>query len=41
MNGTVIVLAAVLVIWAGVFLYLLSLDRKLSRLSRKVERNEG
>jgi len=40
MSGTQIVLGAVLVIWLGVFLYLLALDRKIQGLARKVERNE-
>lgn len=31
MSGTLVVLVAVLVVWLGVFGYLLRLDRKISR----------
>lgn len=41
MNGSPFVLGAILGIWAGVFLYLVVLDRKVSRLSREVKRHEG
>lgn len=34
------VLVTVLVIWLGIFLYLIALDRKVARLGREVSRNE-
>jgi CcmD family protein len=40
MSSTGYILAAILIIWVGVFVYLLALDRKLSRLQREVERRE-
>ena len=40
MNDTYIVMIVTLVIWLGVFLYLIGLDRKVSRLTKEVERNE-
>jgi CcmD family protein len=41
MNGTTVILAAVLVIWAGVLAYLIALERKVNRLERKAKRDEG
>jgi CcmD family protein len=41
MSGSAFVLAAILVIWLGIFLYLVSVERKLNRLARKVDRNES
>ena len=38
MNGTYVVLTAVLVIWIGIFLYLVSLDRKVRALDAKLDR---
>ncbi len=40
MSGTYFILATILVIWIGVFLYLVALDRKLNRLGREVSRHE-
>jgi CcmD family protein len=40
MSGTGYVLSAILVIWLGVFFYLVSVERKLNRLSRKVHSDE-
>jgi CcmD family protein len=34
MSGTGFVLSAILVIWLGVFFYLVSVERKLNRLTR-------
>jgi|GEM_PF-1088240 CcmD family protein len=34
MSGTAYVLSAVLVIWLGVFFYLISVERKLNRVAR-------
>jgi CcmD family protein len=34
MSGAGYVLSAILVIWFGVFIYLVSLERKLNRVSR-------
>ena len=41
MSSTYVVLAAILVIWLGVFFYLVSLDRKLNRISREMKRHEN
>jgi CcmD family protein len=41
MNGTTVILTAVLVIWLGVLVYLAALERKVNRLERKAKRNEG
>jgi CcmD family protein len=41
MNGSTVILAAILIIWAGVLAYLVALERKVSRLERKAKRNEG
>jgi CcmD family protein len=41
MSGTMYVLTAILVIWVGIFLYLLSLDRKVKKLEREVATHEG
>jgi CcmD family protein len=41
MNSTYVVLAAILVIWLGVFFYLMTLDRKLNRIRREMKRHEG
>jgi CcmD family protein len=35
MDANYIVMAVTLIIWLGIFLYLLSLDRKVSRLETK------
>ena len=40
MSGSGFVLSAILVIWLGVFFYLVSVERKLNRLNRKVNSNE-
>ena len=40
MNGTGFVLSAILIIWLGVFFYLVSVERKLNRLNRKVNSHE-
>lgn len=40
MSGTGFVLSAILVIWLGVFFYLVSVERKLNRLNRKVNSHE-
>lgn len=34
MSGTMVVMLAVLVIWLGIFAYLVMLDRKMSRLNQ-------
>jgi CcmD family protein len=39
MNDLYVVLITVVVIWLGVFVYLVSLDRKVSRLSRGGKRD--
>jgi CcmD family protein len=36
-----VILSAVLVIWLGVFVYLMSLDRKVSRLTRERDQRES
>ena len=41
MNSTYVVLGAILVVWLGVFFYLVSLDRKLNRISRELSRHES
>lgn len=41
MSGTMYVLTAVLVIWVGIFIYLMALDRKVKRMEREVETHEG
>ena len=41
MNSTYVVLAAILIIWLGIFFYLVTLDRKLNRISREINRHEG
>ena len=41
MSGSAFVLAAILVIWLGIFVYLVSVERKLNRLARRVDRNES
>ncbi|MCX7877115.1 MAG: CcmD family protein [Ignavibacteria bacterium] len=33
-NGQYVVLIITLIIWAGIFLYLLSLDKKISKLEK-------
>jgi CcmD family protein len=40
MNPTYAILIAILVIWVGVFLYLVALDRKLDRISREMKHHE-
>lgn len=40
MNGSLVIVSAILLIWFGVLIYLISLDRKVARLSRKVGRDE-
>lgn len=40
MSGSGFVLTAILVIWLGVFFYLVSVERKLNRLNRKVNSHE-
>jgi len=37
MNANFIVMIVVLVIWIGIFLYLLGLDNKLKRIEKKNE----
>jgi CcmD family protein len=37
MDANYIVMAVTLVIWVGIFLYLLSLDRKIAKFGRKNE----
>ncbi len=34
MNANYIVLIAVLIIWVGIFLYLVSIDKKVKRMER-------
>ncbi len=41
MNSTYITLAAILIIWLGIFFYLVSLDRKLNRIRREMSRHES
>ncbi len=40
MNSTYVILIAILVIWLGIWIYLVALDRKVSRLDREVKRHE-
>ena len=40
MSGSGFVFSAILVIWLGVFFYLVSVERKLNRLNRKVNSHE-
>lgn len=40
MNDIYVVMLTVLVIWVGIFLYLVVLDRKIARLGREVNRDE-
>jgi CcmD family protein len=40
MSTTATILGALLVIWLGVLVYLVSLDRKIGRLDRKDHRDE-
>jgi CcmD family protein len=37
MNANYVVMIVVLIIWCGIFLYLLSLDRKVKKLGNKDE----
>ncbi|MEW5924521.1 MAG: CcmD family protein [Candidatus Zixiibacteriota bacterium] len=37
MSANYIVMIVVLIIWIGIFLYLLSLDRRLKRIEKKNE----
>ena len=41
MSPTIAVLVAVLIIWGGVFAYLVTLDRKVARAERAGSRHEG
>ena len=41
MSGTGYVLAAILVIWLGVFFYLVSVERKLNRVAGKGHSDES
>ena len=41
MNGNGVIFAAIMIIWVGIFLYLMALDRKLSRIRREINRHEG
>jgi CcmD family protein len=36
-----VVLSAVLIVWLGVFAYLVALDRKVSRLTREMRQRES
>jgi len=38
MSDISVVMIAVLIIWAGVFLYLVAIDRKVARLRREMQR---
>jgi len=38
MSPLYVVMITVLIIWLGIFLYLIGLDRKLSRLGREMDR---
>jgi len=38
MSDLTIIMIAVLVIWAGVFIYLVTIDRKVARLRREIQR---
>jgi CcmD family protein len=38
MNANIVVMIVTLIIWAGLFLYLLSIDKKVKKLEN---RNEG
>ena len=40
MNETYIVLGAILIVWLGVFGYLVALDRRIRRVGRKVGNDE-
>lgn len=40
MSGSPFVMGAILGIWAGVFAYLMMLDRKVSKVAREVKRHE-
>ena len=37
MSSNIIVMIAVLIIWTGIFLYLVSLDKKLKRIEKENE----
>ena len=41
MDGSTVVLVAILVIWLGILAYLVTLDRKVGRLERKVKKDEA
>lgn len=41
MNGNGVIFGAILIIWVGIFLYLVALDRKLGRIRREMKRHEG
>lgn len=41
MTDNSVVFGAILIIWVGIFLYLVALDRKLSRIRREMNRHEG
>jgi CcmD family protein len=41
MDGSTVVLVAVLVVWLGILAYLITLDRKVGRLERKVKKDEA
>ena len=41
MTGNAVIFGAILIIWVGIFLYLVSLDRKLNRIRREMNRHEG
>ena len=36
-----VILSAILIVWLGVFAYLMALDRKVSRLTREWSRRES
>ena len=40
MSDLYVVMIVTLVVWIGVFLYLLGLDRRVSRLARETKRRE-
>jgi CcmD family protein len=39
-NAIYIVLVIVLIVWAGVFLYLLNLDKRLKNMEKEIEENK-
>jgi CcmD family protein len=41
MNDSLVVLGAILIVWLGIFGYLVALDRRVRRVDRKVGNDEA